>query len=141
MQKATMLMSKLGRLLQETVDEVHKTFKPKWVDEKEVVPRKKKNGELSKQGLTNQEYSDIISGVRPFKPFMRQRLQEFNLGSRKQIGEYLQEFGWKPKHFTPTGQPRVDEGTLKDITHIYEAKLIAEFFTVSKAYCSDTFLD
>ena len=132
MQKATMLMSKLGRLLQETVDEVHKTFKPRWVDEKEVVPRKKKNGELSKQGLTNQEYSDIISGVRPFKPFMRQRLQEFNLGSRKQIGEYLQEFGWKPKHFTPTGQPRVDEGTLKDITHIYEAKLIADFLLYQK---------
>ena len=132
MKEATMLMSKLGRLLQETVDEVHKTFKPKWVDEKEVIPRKKKNGELSKQGLTNQEYSDIMNGVRPFKPFMRQRLQEFNLGSRKQIGEYLQDFGWKPREFTPTGQPKVDEGTLKDITHIYEAKLIADFLLYQK---------
>tara|TARA_R100000988_G_C3999796_1_gene168268 strand:+ start:357 stop:2096 length:1740 start_codon:yes stop_codon:yes gene_type:complete len=130
--EATLLTSKLSRLLQETVDEVHKTFKPKWVDEKQVFPKQKKDGNLSKQGLTNQEYSDILSGVRPFKPFMRKRLQEFNLGSRKQIGEYLQDFGWKPKELTPTGQPKVDEGTLKDITHIYEAKLIADFLLYQK---------
>jgi len=49
------------------------------------------------------------------------------LGSRKQIGEYLIDFGWKPNRFTPTGQPIVDEGTLKKITHIQEAKLIADF--------------
>ena len=132
MKEATLLTSKLSRLLQETVDEVHKTFKPKWIDEKQVVPKKKKDGNLSKQGLTNQEYSDILSGVRPFKSFMRKRLQEFNLGSRKQIGEYLQDFGWKPKELTPTGQPKVDEGTLKDITHIYEAKLIADFLLYQK---------
>ena len=42
---------------------------------------------------------------------MRRKLQDFNLGSRKQIGEYLIEFGWKPKKFTPTGQPIVDETT------------------------------
>ncbi len=132
MKEATLLTSKLSRLLKETVDEVHKTFKPKWVDTKQIVPKKKKDGNLSKQGLTNQEYSDILRGVRPFKPFMRQHLQEFNLGSRKQIGEYLQDFGWKPKELTPTGQPKVDEGTLKDITHIYEAKLIADFLLYQK---------
>ena len=132
MKEATLLTSKLSRLLNETVNEVHKTFKPKWVDDKQVVPKQKKDGNLSKQGLTNQEYSDILSGVRPFKPFMRQHLQEFNLGSRKQIGEYLQDFGWKPKELTPTGQPKVDEGTLKDITHIYEAKLIADFLLYQK---------
>ena len=62
-----------------------------------------------------------------YTPFMRQELQEFNLGSRKQIGEYLIDFGWKPKRFTATGQPIVDEGTLKKIEHIREAKLIADF--------------
>ena len=31
------------------------------------------------------------------------------------------------KGFTPTGQPIVDEGTLKRLTHIHEAKLIAEY--------------
>ena len=46
---------------------------------------------------------------------MRRKLVDFNLGSRKQIGEYLIDFGWKPERFTPTGQPIVDEGTLKKI--------------------------
>jgi DNA polymerase I-like protein with 3'-5' exonuclease and polymerase domains len=63
---------------------------------------------------------------------MRKELKEFNLGSRQQIGTYLKDFGWKPKRFTPTGQPIVDEGTLKKITHIHEAKLIAEFLLVQK---------
>ena len=48
---------------------------------------------------------------------MRKHLQEFNLGSRQQIGEYLIDFGWEPKRFTPTGQPIVDEGTLRKFTH------------------------
>tara|TARA_R100001377_G_scaffold76587_1_gene53552 strand:- start:360 stop:2105 length:1746 start_codon:yes stop_codon:yes gene_type:complete len=130
--EATLLTSKLSRLLKETVEEVHKTFKPKWIDDKLITPKRKKDGNLSKQGLTNQEYSDILEGVRDFKPFMRQHLQEFNLGSRKQIGEYLQDFGWKPNALTPTGQPKVDEGTLKDIVHIPEAKLIADFLLYQK---------
>jgi len=64
--------------------------------------------------------------------FMRKKLVEFNLGSRKQIGEYLIDFGWKPERFTPTGQPIVDEGTLKKIEHITEAKLIANFLLYQK---------
>jgi len=63
---------------------------------------------------------------------MRQKLVDFNLGSRKQIGEYLIDFGWKPVKFTPTGQPIVDEGTLKKIEHIREAKLIADFLLYQK---------
>jgi DNA polymerase I-like protein with 3'-5' exonuclease and polymerase domains len=63
---------------------------------------------------------------------MRQTLQDFNLGSRKQIGEYLIDFGWKPERFTPTGQPIVDEKTLSAITHIHEAKLIADFLLLQK---------
>jgi DNA polymerase I-like protein with 3'-5' exonuclease and polymerase domains len=62
-----------------------------------------------------------------YQSFYETKLQEFNLGSRKQIGEYLIDFGWKPERFTPTGQPIVDEKTLSKITHIHEAKLIAEF--------------
>jgi DNA polymerase I-like protein with 3'-5' exonuclease and polymerase domains len=63
---------------------------------------------------------------------MRKKLQDFNLGSRKQIGEYLVDFGWQPERFTPTGQPIVDEGTLKKINHIHEARLIAEFLLLQK---------
>ena len=56
----------------------------------------------------------------------------FNLGSRKQIGEYLIDFGWKPKRFTPTGQPIVDESTLSKIKDIPEATLIAEYLLLQK---------
>ena len=112
-------------------DEVHNTFKPKWVEDKQVLPYTKKNGELSKRGLTDEEYESILaSGNRG--PFMRKKLVEFNLGSRKQIGEYLIDFGWQPERFTPTGQPIVDEGTLKKITHIKEAKLIADYLLYQK---------
>ena len=131
MEKAILLLSKLRGRMKEVEDEVHKVFKPRWVDEKLVTPKLKKDGALSKQGLTEYEYAEIkTSGF--MKPFMRKSFQEFNLGSRKQIGEYLQEFGWKPKTFTPTGQPIVDEAVLSRIKNIPEAKLIAEFLLLQK---------
>ena len=131
-EQAMFLASELSCKLKETEDKVHETFKPIWVDDKMVKPKLKKDGKLSKQGLTEQEYSDIIEGTLERKPFMRKTLQEFNLGSRKQIGQRLQELGWKPQKFTPTGQAIVDETTLKKITHIKEAQLIADFLLYQK---------
>jgi len=55
----------------------------------------------------------------------------FNPGSRQQIGEKLIELGWKPKDFTPTGQPIVDETVLSKST-IPEAKMIAEYLMLQK---------
>ena len=131
-EKAMMLTSELSSKLKETEDKVHETFKPIWIDDKIITPKLKKDGQLSKQGLTEQEYNDIIEGTLEQKPFMRKTLQEFNLGSRKQIGQRLQELGWKPNKFTPTGQAIVDETTLKKITHIKEAQLIADFLLYQK---------
>ena len=130
-EKAMKLLAKLKARMTEVEDEVQITFKPKLVDVKEVTPKLKKDGTLSKSGLTLEEY-ERLQETQDIKPFMRQELQEFNLGSRKQIGEYLMDFGWKPERFTPTGQPIVDEGTLKKITHIHEARLIAEFLLLQK---------
>ena len=129
--QAMILLAELKQNMADVEDEVHNTFKPKWVEDKQVLPYTKKNGELSKRGLTDEEYESILaSGNRG--PFMRKKLVEFNLGSRKQIGEYLIDFGWQPERFTPTGQPIVDEGTLKKITHIKEAKLIADYLLYQK---------
>jgi len=128
---ATLLLSSLNKRKKEVEDEVHATFKPRLVDVKEVTPKLKKDGTLSKSGLTNIEYEERVA-TKNTAPFMRQELQEFNLGSRKQIGEYLSDFGWVPKRFTPTGQPIVDEGTLSKINHIKEAQLIAEFLLLQK---------
>ena len=55
----------------------------------------------------------------------------FNPGSRQQIGEKLRELGWKPKDFTPTGHPIVDEAVLEKL-NIPEAKIIAEYLMLNK---------
>ena len=130
-EQAMLLVARLKERMFQVEKEVQKVFKPKMVDIKLVTPKLKKNGTLSKSGLTAEEYDKVLSTA-DLKPFMRQKLQPFNLGSRKQIGEYLIDFGWVPKKFTPTGQPIVDEGTLKKIEHIREAKLIADFLLYQK---------
>tara|TARA_R110000824_G_scaffold119970_2_gene274515 strand:+ start:439 stop:2169 length:1731 start_codon:yes stop_codon:yes gene_type:complete len=128
---SALLLAELREQKQLIEDEVHNTFKPKWVDVKTVTPFIRKDGILSKRGLTDDEYTRCLN-TSNFNPFMRKTLQEFNLGSRKQIGEYLIDFGWKPDRFTPTGQPIVDEKTLSTITHIHEANLIAQFLLLQK---------
>jgi len=132
MKSALTLLAELREKKQLIEDEVHNTFKPKWVDTKLVTPYiRTTDGQLSKRGLTDDEYARCLNTLN-HEPFMRQTLQEFNLGSRKQIGEYLIDFGWKPDRFTPTGQPIVDEKTLSEVTHIHEAKLIADFLLIQK---------
>ena len=59
------------------------------------------------------------------------KVEEFNPGSRKQIGERLIEKGWKPDRFTEKGQPVVDEGTLEGVD-IPEAKAINEYLMLQK---------
>tara|TARA_B100001094_G_scaffold331130_1_gene398474 strand:- start:511 stop:2241 length:1731 start_codon:yes stop_codon:yes gene_type:complete len=131
LQKAELLLADLREKMQRAEDEVHKEFKPKLVDIRQVIPKLKKDGSLSKSGLTPEEYEERLP-TNNIEPFMRRKLQDFNLGSRKQVGEYLMEFGWKPKKFTPTGQPIVDETTLGKIDKIPQAKLIADYFLYQK---------
>ena len=132
--RATILLAELNERKREIEETVQKVFKPKLVKLKTVQPKWKKNGCLSKQGLTDEEFLKIISKPKHAQllPFDRCKLQEFNLGSRKQIGEYLKDFGWKPKKFTPTGQPIVDESTLNKVKDIPEAQLISKFLTLQK---------
>ena len=128
---AMMLVAQLKERMFQVEKEVQEVFKPKMVDIKQVFPKLKKDGTLSKSGLTSEEYDKLITSG-DYKPFMRQKLQPFNLGSRKQIGEYLTDFGWKPNRFTPTGQPIVDESSLAKVKNIPEARLIAEFLLLQK---------
>ena len=129
--EALLLVASLKERMFEVEKEVQKVFKPKMVDVKLVTPKLKKDGTLSKSGLTSYEYAEIKAS-KFMNPFMRKKLQPFNLGSRKQIGEYLTDFGWKPNRFTPTGQPIVDESSLAKVKKIPEAKLIAEFLLLQK---------
>jgi len=129
--KATILSSKLQSKMAVLEKKVHETFKPKWVDDRLITPKFNKDNTLSKvPKLTDEELIKVKANN--FQPFMRQKWVEFNLASRKQIGEYLIDFGWKPNKFTPTGQPIVDETTLEKVKGIPEATLIAEFMMLQK---------
>ena len=134
---ATLLEAELTDRLKEVEREVQKTFRPKQL-KTILLPHFTKTGALSKMGLiqgstkksrlTQEEYEELATKRKAV------RIEEvpFNLGSRKQIGEYLIDFGWEPKKFTPTGQPIVDESTLSKFTDIPEAKLIAEYLLLQK---------
>lgn len=85
-----------------------------------------KGGQLTKVGLRGTPLATVCG------PFTHIDYPDFNLGSRQQIGQYLIRFGWKPKEFTETGQPKVDETILGKVKGIPEATLIAEYLTVQK---------
>ena len=62
---------------------------------------------------------------------LKDKVTIFNVASRKQIGERLISLGWKPKEFTETGQPMVDETILEGID-MPEAKLISDYLMMQK---------
>jgi DNA polymerase-1 len=62
---------------------------------------------------------------------LKDRVTVFNVGSRKQIAERLQERGVKFTKTTEKGSIIVDEGTLKAID-LPEAQLIAEYLMIQK---------
>jgi hypothetical protein len=79
-------------------------------------------------------YKDIAKGDRtagaPYTPVF---YKDFNAGSRQQVAERLIELGWRPEEFTETGQPQVNEVTLKNAAdNIPIAKSLADYFGVQK---------
>ena len=134
---SNILLAELSEKLEDTKAAIQKTFKPKedvyvlriMYNADGKASRFAKCRELSKRmRLSEEEYEEICK----YKKIKRVIKTEFNPGSRKQIGEYLIDFGWKPKNFTPTNQPIVDEGTLKKIKDIPEAQLIATYLMLQK---------
>jgi DNA polymerase I-like protein with 3'-5' exonuclease and polymerase domains len=55
----------------------------------------------------------------------------FNPGSRQQIAAALMSMGWKPEDYTPTGEPKVDEGVLSTLQYPI-AKKLSEYLMVQK---------
>ena len=135
---AQKLLEEFEKEIKVTEKEVHKTFKPR-IDRRVIYPQHTKDGVLRKMGLdtkgkqtrlTNDEYDIFNKGQSD--TVVRESEEPFKLGSRQQIGEYLQQFGWKPKEFTPTGQPKVDERILNKVKGIPEASLIAKYLMLQK---------
>lgn len=135
--EAKKLLAYFKNELVKAKDEVHKTFKPK-VIERLLKAQHTKQGILRKLGidnegnqtrLTKEEYTILSKGD---EKVIRITEEPFNLGSRQQIGEYLQGFGWRPEHFTPTGQPKIDETVLSMVKDIPEAVIIARYLMLQK---------
>ena len=122
------LLAELQEKKNDLEENVLHTFKPLPTFVKQVHPKYKKDGSLSAVGLKflGDGWVNVVG------EFSRVDFPEFNLGSRKQIGRYLQYFGWKPDKFTDNGQPIVDEKVLENVTDIPEAQLIAEYLLVQK---------
>jgi DNA polymerase I len=138
--KATMLLALMREKMAETEAEVCKVFKPK-IDERLIYRRENAGGGIAKTGswdtpsgkgvrLTAEEY-ETLSQPAVFST-TRTTTVDFNIGSRKQVGEYLVEFGWKPKEFTVNGRPVVNEKTLSSIEGIPEAELIKDYLMYQK---------
>jgi DNA polymerase I len=63
---------------------------------------------------------------------LKPKIIEFNPSSRQQIAERLiTKYGWKPKEFTPKGQPVVNEDTLRGLPYP-EAEILADYFLLEK---------
>ena len=122
------LYAKLKEELYKCEDKVRETFIPLPTFVKEITPKIKKDGTMSVVGLKflGDRWTEV-GGT-----FSRIDFPQFNLGSRQQIGKHLIHYGWKPKEFTETGQPKVDETVLMEVEGIPEASLIAEYLMLQK---------
>jgi DNA polymerase-1 len=98
------------------VDKLKEAFPPIWISKGEVEAKANNR----KTGLTKGAvYTKIV-------------LQPFNPGSGHQIADRLKrKYGWKPKKFTPSGEPATDEDVIKQLPYP-EAKLLAEFARLDK---------
>jgi len=141
---AEKLLAELNGKMADIVDQVHTRFVPK-SESIHITALFNKGGDMSKSGrlddgkrvrLTDFEYNELAAHVNKNPDTVvgiyRNIITEFKLGSRKQIGEYLIDFGWKPKVFTPTGQPQVDEKILSRVKDIPEAGMIATYLMYQK---------
>jgi len=71
-------------------------------------------------------------GIKAGVPVKQTKTEIFNPNSRDHIADRLiKVLGWKPKSFTPTGKPEVNEVVLKSLPYP-EAQKIAEFLMIQK---------
>jgi DNA polymerase-1 len=85
---------------------------------------------IEMQGLFPPRITTGRTHAKTGKP-LKDIIEPFNPGSRKQIAERLIEKGWKPSKYTEKGSVIVDETTLAE-SDITEAKAIAEYLMLQK---------
>lgn len=109
---AAQMLKETAELLEEATVELRKAFPDKKKLTNVYRPRYKKDGQMSepsRKKLMNSINEKNFDGT-----YNIYKIEEFNPGSPKQVGERLIDFGWNPKKFTPKGQPAVDKATLEE---------------------------
>lgn len=115
LEKAHLLLARLQSKIDVAQTKVRETFLPLKIEET-FIPK------------SNNKSRGYVKGV----PFIKVKYQEFNLGSRQQIGDRLMRLGWTPTKKTDKGHVIVDEKVLSEIIDIPEAKIINEFLLLQK---------
>jgi DNA polymerase I-like protein with 3'-5' exonuclease and polymerase domains len=65
-------------------------------------------------------------------PYNKIEIVVFNPGSRRHIADRLTKlFGWKPKEFTPDGQPKIDDEVLGKLSYP-PAAILTEYLMIQK---------
>ena len=128
--RAYELLAEMKEKVLDIEDEVHKRFEPLPVWIPLVHPEEKmhnKDGSISKRYQAQCDKGAFWhEGEWGYYLY-----PDFNLGSRQQIGRYLQHFGWKPKEFTDKGNVIVNESVLTKVD-MPEAQQIAEYLMLQK---------
>jgi len=129
--EANLLLGELREKLHNVEVDVRNTFKPLPVWIPVNYPEAKK---YNLDGSTSKRYqAQLDKGAHwnEWEEWGYNIYPEFNLGSRQQIGRYLQHFGWKPKQFTEKGSVIVNESVLSGVK-IPQAQQIAEYLMLQK---------
>ena len=137
--RAYELLAEMKEMVIYIEDEVHARFEPlpEWIPLNYPDGKtKNKDGSISKRyqaqldkGASWQHIGERTgAGETQWGYYL---YPEFNLGSRQQIGRYLQHFGWKPKEFTDKGNVIVNESVLTGVD-MPEAQQIAEYLMLQK---------
>lgn len=72
----------------------------------------------------------LLDSIQPGE--LKKKHTPFNPGSRQHIYRvFAEKYKWKPKVFTPSGEPKVDESILKSLPYP-EAKVLSEYFLLDK---------
>jgi DNA polymerase I-like protein with 3'-5' exonuclease and polymerase domains len=116
--RANFLYLKLRELQYACERQLHIHFPPELVVDKVYDYRVKKDGEPVASFLRHQSVSPKLEFNKDRTRYRTFKYQTFNIGSPKQRTDRLLKLGWKPKNFTPKGNPKVDEESVLEFAKI-----------------------